>query len=145
MYYENLSKGAPVTPQTFNPPMVHNLCVTPDGKTLAAGLGDGSVGIFAIGSWTRTHALVGHSASVAVVDFAAFSASHVFSGGNDSTILLWDLTKNRNYSMHEPVGESPVVIKINHSSKINWMVSSRERQLYVADQSNNISIFALHE
>lgn len=142
LYQEDLG-SEPTTAQTLNPPMVYSLSITPDGKTLAAGLGDGSVAVFPVGTWKRSHNLLGHETSVSLVEFAGFSPHHLFSGSNDSTILLWDLRKKRKYSMYEPQGDLPIVLKITHSSKPNWLVSSKDNKLFVADQSNSIAVFSV--
>jgi len=146
IYHERIVSDAS-GPQTFNPPMVHSLSITPDGRTLAAGVGDGSVAIFPLGTWKRSHTLVGHSSAVSVVEFAAFGpTNYLFSGSNDSTILLWNITKNRDYSFYdEDTKESPIVIQIKHNAKINALTCSPERKLYVGDQSNEISLFSIHE
>jgi WD repeat-containing protein 53 len=87
------------TNQVCNPPMVHSLAYSPSGRLLAAGIGDGSVGIFHNQRWTARldHA---HAGSLASVLFPGWSdrssavAAHdrlLCTAGNDGCIALWDL------------------------------------------------------
>mmetsp|Transcript_16026 Transcript_16026/g.29755 ORF Transcript_16026/g.29755 Transcript_16026/m.29755 type:complete len:259 (-) Transcript_16026:297-1073(-) len=86
-------------PQVCNPPMVYSLTWSPTGKSLAAGFGDGSIGIFSIEN--RNLVQTGllsenvHSSSVASVVYPSFSTSSaervLCSAGSDGSILFWDL------------------------------------------------------
>jgi hypothetical protein len=95
-------------PQVCNPPMVHCLTWSPNGESLAAGLGDGTIGMFAIenrslvqtgllgiGSSSSGNNDVGHDSSVASVTYPCFShgtADRILcSAGSDGSILFWDL------------------------------------------------------
>lgn len=97
-------------PQTCNPPFVYSLAWSNDGKSLSAGLGDGTVGVFEINNRTlvQSQLLVGsegadgtmyyaHQSSVASVVYPSFSAPTsdriLCSAGSDGAIAFWDLGK----------------------------------------------------
>ena len=97
-------------PQVCNPPFVYSLAWSNDGKSLSAGFGDGTVGVFEINNRTlvQRHLLVGseaidgtmnyaHQSSVASVVYPSFSASTseriLCSAGSDGAIVFWDLGK----------------------------------------------------
>mmetsp|Transcript_9712 Transcript_9712/g.23527 ORF Transcript_9712/g.23527 Transcript_9712/m.23527 type:complete len:505 (-) Transcript_9712:566-2080(-) len=95
-------------PQVCNPPFVYSLNWSNNGKSLAAGLGDGTVGVFEINNRTlvQSQLLVGnegndgtmhyaHESSVASVVYPSFSAPTsdriLCSAGSDGSIVFWDL------------------------------------------------------
>ena len=95
-------------PQVCNPPFVYSLAWSKDGKSLSAGLGDGTVGVFEINNRTlvQSHLLVGnedadgamnyaHQSSVASVVYPSFSGSTsdqiLCSAGSDGAIVFWNL------------------------------------------------------
>jgi len=109
---QNINAEDKSKPQVCNPPFVYSLAWSNDGKSLAAGLGDGTVGLFEINNRTlvQTQLLVGrsedggddtmhfaHESSVASVVFPSFSASTndriLCSAGSDGSIVFWDLGK----------------------------------------------------
>ena len=90
--------------QVCNPPMVHSLAWSPSGRLLAAGLGDGTIGILKVDN--RRLNLVsrlreGHDSSLATVifpDWSTGTSNHVLgqdrllaTAGTDGAILFWDL------------------------------------------------------
>lgn len=97
-------------PQVCNPPFIYSLGWSNDGKSLAAGLGDGTVGVFEINNRTlvQSQLLVGdecsdgtmhyaHESSVASVLYPSFSVPTIdrilCSAGSDGSIVFWDLGK----------------------------------------------------
>jgi WD40 repeat protein len=90
---------------------VYSLAWSPDGESLSAGLGDGTIGVFGMHnrSLVQRHGLVGrrsssdgtvvqtyaHESSVASVVYPCFSASTanriLCSGGSDGNLVVWDL------------------------------------------------------
>ena len=95
--------------QLCNPPMVHSLAWSPSGRLLAAGLGDGTVGVYSVENRSfvevaRLQEENDHDSSVASVLFPAFlpstssSPQHATSQDrllacirNDAVIKMWDL------------------------------------------------------
>lgn len=68
-------------PQLLNPPFVHSVSYSPDGRSLAAGLGDGTVALLDPDNGDQQRRLRGvHGAAVAQVLFAPIG---LFSAGND--------------------------------------------------------------
>eukprot|EP00536_Pseudo-nitzschia_multiseries_P005593 jgi/Psemu1/254647/estExt_Genewise1Plus.C_1070035 len=95
-------------PQVCNPPFVYSLTWSNNGESLAAGLGDGTVGVFEINNRTliQRQLLVGnegndgtmhfaHESSVASVVYPSFSVHTndriLCSAGSDGSIVFWDL------------------------------------------------------
>jgi WD40 repeat protein len=93
--------------QVCNPPMVHSLGWSPSGRLLAAGLGDGTIGILRIDGRKMTLAArlrEGHDSSVATVLFPNWSTAgnnHVLAqdrllatAGTDGSLLCFDLGRS---------------------------------------------------
>mmetsp|Transcript_9442 Transcript_9442/g.23173 ORF Transcript_9442/g.23173 Transcript_9442/m.23173 type:complete len:514 (+) Transcript_9442:143-1684(+) len=105
---QNINEEGQSKPQVCNPPFIYSLAWSKDGKSLAAGLGDGTVAIFEINNRTlvQSHVLVGnedtvgtmhyaHESSVASVVYPSFSGPTsdrvLCSSGSDGAIVFWDL------------------------------------------------------
>ncbi|VEU35515.1 unnamed protein product [Pseudo-nitzschia multistriata] len=97
-------------PQVCNPPFIYSLAWSNDGTSLAAGLGDGTIGIFEINNrkLVQSQLLVGnectdgtmhyaHGSSVASVVYPSFSVPTndriMCSAGSDGSIVFWDSGK----------------------------------------------------
>jgi len=93
--------------QVCNPPFVNSLSWSPSGRLLAAGLGDGSAMVMQVDGRRLVDGCRlrgGHDAAIASVLFPRFGgldSSHVVAddrllvtGGNDGSIILWDLGGN---------------------------------------------------
>lgn len=108
---QSTTKDEQSKPQVCNPPFVYSLAWSKDGKSLSAGLGDGTVGVFEINNRTlvQRQLLVGseatdgtmnfaHQSSVASVVYSSFSGSTsdriLCSAGSDGAIVFWDLGKS---------------------------------------------------
>ncbi|KAG7343332.1 WD40 repeat-containing protein [Nitzschia inconspicua] len=93
------SDGYTSKPQVCNPPIVHSLAWSASGQSLAAGLGNGSIGIFSVDNrrlvQTELIAEDSHNASVVSVVYSDFSQDSgeriLCSAGSDGTIMFWDV------------------------------------------------------
>eukprot|EP01102_Stenamoeba_stenopodia_P011891 TRINITY_DN3688_c0_g1_i2.p1 TRINITY_DN3688_c0_g1~~TRINITY_DN3688_c0_g1_i2.p1 ORF type:complete len:170 (-),score=32.83 TRINITY_DN3688_c0_g1_i2:67-576(-) len=127
--------------QIVNPPYVHSLSV--NGRRVAAALGDFRVVVYDLNNNQLQHSLHGHSSSVSQVQFATFGSEYLISGGNDSLLILWDLSRTPTSQppSDEPFDSNELREKINHGSKVNWLVTTRAGNIYVADQSTTITCY----
>ena len=66
--------------------------ISPDGRTVAAGLDSGSILLWDVCSGKQVGKLEGHRGGIASLCFSPDGRSLV-SGGDDTTILIWDCTK----------------------------------------------------
>ncbi|XP_060578089.1 WD repeat-containing protein 53-like isoform X2 [Ruditapes philippinarum] len=148
-----------------NPPFVHNLSMSPDGKYLACALENGFVSVFDaskknIAEMCTLHA---HTQGVSQVDFV--SSTKLLTGGNDCTVASWDLSKmnsGEDASTHAPsetnghsspihsrnsqITENCKLSEIQHSSKINWMKNfshSGNHFVVLADQSPDLTVLPI--
>jgi WD40 repeat protein len=105
-------------PQVCNPPMVHCLAWSPNGESFAAGLGNGSIGLFVVENRKLVQTGVlgndsdtdGHHSSVASVVYPQFSSTTanrvLCSAGSDGSILFWDLGSMFFTNWNDDDGES---------------------------------------
>eukprot|EP00027_Filamoeba_sp_ATCC50430_P004777 CAMPEP_0168560754 /NCGR_PEP_ID=MMETSP0413-20121227/11230_1 /TAXON_ID=136452 /ORGANISM="Filamoeba nolandi, Strain NC-AS-23-1" /LENGTH=345 /DNA_ID=CAMNT_0008592079 /DNA_START=60 /DNA_END=1097 /DNA_ORIENTATION=- len=130
--------------QIVNPAFVFSLDISSDQPLIAVGLGDHTIAILSTRLKKKIASLEQHTSSVSQVIFTPFDQRYLISGGNDAKIILWKLgdessiipkTKNK--------FQSEVIYSIQHESKINWMVCDKSKKLYVADQSNAITVLEL--
>ena len=146
-----------------NPPFVHNLAASGDGKYLACALENGLVSIFdsSKNNISEIFSMHAHTQGVSQVYFV--SNSKLISGGNDSIISLWDLSKMYDSQEDSQVPEanghsSPIharniemtencrVLELHHTSKINWMkhfVSEGTTYIVVADMTQELTLMPL--
>jgi len=130
--------------QVVNPPFVHSIDLSPNGKTLAAGLGDSTVALFDLDKRHQISTLESHSASVVQVLFPLFEPrEHIISASNDTSILLWHLKYLHSTPKTTNARNGTVSLQINHGSKINWLSSTENGQLFVADVSAQISVYQM--
>jgi len=132
----NNEDGQQSKPQVCNPPFVYSLAWSNNGKSLIAGLGDGTVGVFEINNrkLVQTQLLVGsetidgtmnfaHESSVASVNYPSFSNSTsdriLCSAGSDGAIVFWDLGIPNDEVWYDTIDDT-IDVKTNKSdSKIN--------------------------
>ena len=143
-----------------NPPFVHHLSTSKDGKYLACALENGMVSLF---DTTRKHvseivSLHAHSQGASQVYFV--SDTKMVTGGNDATVALWDVSKRNEVSdSHSPsernghtspihdrnwdVTEACKILEVQHDSKINWLKPVRvnnENYVIIADQTLDLTL-----
>ncbi|EFJ09023.1 hypothetical protein SELMODRAFT_184954 [Selaginella moellendorffii] len=140
--------------QIFNPPFVHALaCPQREisgelGRTVAVARGDGGTDVYDLNGPAKrdpSQGLArkcsldvdqgGHTAPVSHVNFASFDESGrtVISGGNDSSIKIWDWTA------------CELKLSLNHNRKVNWMTTraSSSDNLIVADTSKFLRVYSV--
>ncbi len=68
--------------------LVYSCAYSPDGKSCAVGLGNGTISVYSTSDWEKTYTLEGHTGSVNSVVYSP-SGAQLASGG-DCTVRLWD-------------------------------------------------------
>lgn len=137
--------------QLFNPPLVHALAFAPNGRTLAAGLGDGSVAVIDFASRRVLRRLQHHRAAASQVHFPAFRTSEwLLSAGNDASVCVWDYSGAVTRSgEHDLAGDSdaasPDVVKaFDVAHKPNAITTTSHQNLVlVADTTPVIAAYPL--
>ncbi len=150
-----------------NPPFVHHVSCSPSGATFACALENGRIPLFDGSEKTLRpkHTLHGHSQGVSQVHF--LDEDSCVSAGNDCNIVHWDLSRAQLYqpgevhangdstdagliSLEEEKNSTITdLCKVNsysHPYKVNWIsvfVSENERNIFVADQTADISILTI--
>ncbi|KAL3847576.1 hypothetical protein ACJMK2_018479 [Sinanodonta woodiana] len=147
-----------------NPPFIHHLTASPDGKFLAVALENGQVSLFDMSRKNifECFTLLAHAHGASQVHF--ISDSRLVSGGNDSVIALWDINnpneladvcENLPSNGHpQPLQQRDVnyteVCKLGQitlTSKINWLkpfVCAGENFIAVANQSSSLTVLPLN-
>mmetsp|Transcript_21735 Transcript_21735/g.43621 ORF Transcript_21735/g.43621 Transcript_21735/m.43621 type:complete len:246 (-) Transcript_21735:229-966(-) len=115
--------------QLVNPPFCNSLSYSRDGKTLAAALGDGLIGLYNVKEKTILGPLDAHSAGACAVEFANFGPpSGLLSASSDKTVVLWELMDQGEYKARFKKGEKPKlglpVVRIGLEEKPNWIAST---------------------
>jgi WD40 repeat protein len=77
------------TAEVDDPPTLHGLAFSPDGRLLAAGDSQGNVRFWDLATRKQLACCPGHRGNVFSVDFAP-DGQTLASGGEDTTVLLWD-------------------------------------------------------
>lgn len=156
--------------QLVNPPHVHQICVSIDGKYLATALGNGNIEVWKLPTKTHIHTFNVHSSSASQVYdpknphhscpsrcFPAFApATHILSGANDSTIVLYSVEfsdriklpkKHPGCTFQNPRKDTGVEWRISHGSKINWLETTQSQtggNLFIADLTNKITAYTVY-
>lgn len=135
--------------QTYNPPLVYSIAFTSQGKTFAAGLGDGSIAIIDFNARRILRRLRVHRAAVSQVLFANSSTDAdypwLFSCGNDAQIHMCDY---KHVIAHDGSSLSltakDLVKSLTVSSNPNAISTSQHQTLlHVADTTAVITSFSL--
>ncbi|XP_052782570.1 WD repeat-containing protein 53-like [Mya arenaria] len=148
-----------------NPPFLHHLSMSPDGKYLACALENGFVSIFDATKKqiSELFTLHGHTQGVSQVTF--ITETKLITGGNDCAINAWDLAKMEEDNDQMPHNAtnghaSPIhnrnsyitdcckIGEIHHESKINWLkyFAHEERSfVLVADQTSALTMIPVFQ
>lgn len=130
--------------QMVNPAFVFALDISRDQPLVAVGLGDSTIAILSTRLKKRIASLEQHTSSVSQILFAPFNQRYLISGGNDARIVLWKLDDESKLTPKSKNNlQSEVIYSIQHESKINWMACDRSQNVYVADQTNSITVMQL--
>ncbi len=70
---------------------VQSCTYSPDGKTCAIGLKNGTVSVYSTSSWEKIHSLQGHTREVNSVVYSPSGQQIASSGSFDRTVRLWDV------------------------------------------------------
>lgn len=143
-----------------NPPFVHHLAMSPDGKYLASALENGFVSIFDASKKNISEICTLHAHTQGVSQVSFISPSKILSAGNDCVIASWDLAKMNEgnvssehsatnghttpiHSRNSEITENCKLSEVQHTSKINWMKhfsQSGNNFVILADQSSDLVI-----
>ncbi|KAG0012266.1 hypothetical protein BGZ80_000087 [Entomortierella chlamydospora] len=96
---------------------------SPDGKTYAAGLEDGSISLYETSDWNRMQRLECHSDWVDSLSFSA-TGDQIASGSYDSTVRVWDVDTRE--CVHTLQGHSDQVQSVVYSPKGDWIASGSD-------------------
>ncbi|EFA82353.1 WD40 repeat-containing protein [Heterostelium album PN500] len=138
--------------QILNPPFVHSLDLSHDGKLMAIGLGSGDIAINDISSFS-THLLLdsAHSAPLSQVHFPRFSGSAgsldnsnshlLLSAGNDSNIILWDIEKKKDQQQQQQQTSNK---SKNNKQSTTQKAEEAEKEDAEEDQEKRIKAWTQH-
>ena len=144
-----------------NPPFVHHLSMSPDGKYLACALENGFVSVFDTTKKNISESLTLHGHTQGVSQVVFISEKKLVSSGNDCVIVEWDLdqieaapppmeaTNGHTSVLHSrnaQISENCRVQEIQHHEKINWLKYFRNGDngfVIVADQSAELTMMPL--
>ncbi|MFN0112560.1 MAG: caspase family protein [Blastocatellia bacterium] len=104
---------------------INSLCLSNDGKLLAAGLADGSIKIFDAANWQELRSLAAHSGAVFALSFNN-DGKLLASGGVDQTIKLWQ------------TGDWQTVRSINASASTYSLLFSPDDKLLAAGSAEGV-------
>ena len=147
------------TSQSFNPPLVHSLSYTADGRYSAAGIGDSTVAIYRFGREAPVRRFVAHKAPVCLVTFEAEQAQEggeklLVTASSDKTLKGWKLTfaptmkaatKKKDRKVEKQTVETeipPCRFVLSLTNKPNW-VDVQSRCFAVADTSPDVSLYRM--
>ncbi|KAL4220585.1 WD repeat-containing protein 53 [Mactra antiquata] len=143
-----------------NPPFVHHLAMSPDGKFLASALENGFVSVFDASRKNIAEICTLHAHTQGVSQVSFVSPSKFLSAGNDCVIASWDLAKMNQgnvsnehpetnghtspiHSRNSEITENCKLAELQHTSKINWMrhfSQSENNFVIVADQTTDLVV-----
>lgn len=145
-----------------NPPFVHHLSASPDGKFLACALENGFVSVFDTSRKNIAELCTLHAHTQGVSQVSFVSPTKLVTGGNDCMVALWDLAKMNNegseasvqtnghtspiHNRNSQITENCRLLEMQHTSKINWLKyfsHSGNSFLILADQTPELTIMPI--
>ena len=117
-----------------------SVCFSNDGKYIASGNGDGTIGLWNAATGESIHgALEGHTERVYSVAFSPDSR-YIASGSNDRTVQIWNVEKGS--VIGEPLqGHSDRVCSVIFSPNGIHLASSSSREIIVRDVESREMIY----
>ncbi|KAF9573679.1 hypothetical protein EC968_008195 [Mortierella alpina] len=101
--------------------MVGSCAYSPDGNTLAVGLGKGTIKLYTTATWETTLTLSGHTTVVWGVAFSP-DGQKIASGSGDNTVRLWDATTGAANAILS--GHTSIVLSVAFSPSGQQVASS---------------------
>lgn len=143
--------------QSFNPPLVHSLSYSSDGRYTAAGIGDSTVGIYRHGKENHVFRFVAHKAPVCTVSFFRDTSlvagqQLLISASTDKTLRGWKIpldegaAKGKSVNTGEKNGMASLkpgcqfVLPLEH--KPNW-VDTYDKCVALADTTTEVSLYRM--
>lgn len=146
-----------------NPPFIHNLSMSQDGKYLAGALENGFVSVFDATRKNISEVCTLHAHGQGVSQVSFVTETKLLTSGNDCVLAAWDLSKmNSNdseldteangssspiHSRNAQITENCRLSNIPLSSKVNWMkyfCHSGSGFVIIADQTADLTILPIH-
>eukprot|EP00474_Spongospora_subterranea_P001350 CRZ01808.1 hypothetical protein [Spongospora subterranea] len=148
-----INTAPPSSGNTIQSSMVHSITCSGDGVLFAAGLGNSDVLLGSLQTRSEAARLHGHTGIVCNVEFAAFRPlDTILSASTDSTIVVWNLDPSMqpdtsladlSQAEKEVFDHRLIQTRVLLSAKPNFMTSSRQGNIYVADSTSSITVFNL--
>ncbi|CAO3574670.1 unnamed protein product [Mortierella alpina] len=104
---------------------VRSCAYSPDGKTFAAGLANGTIGLYDTATWEMSCKLGGHDEAVNSVVFSP-NGQQIASGSSDKTVRLWDIQTG-----------APSTILCGHTDDVIYVVFSPSGQQIASGSVDN--------
>ncbi|BAY11434.1 WD40 repeat domain-containing protein [Calothrix sp. NIES-2098] len=96
--------------------LINDIAITPDGKTLAAGIRDNAIKLWNVNSGKLIHTLTGHTGEVRTVAFS-LDGKTLASGSQDGTIKLWNVKTGKIISTFKAQTEKVWSVAFNPDGK----------------------------
>jgi hypothetical protein len=169
MSSSGMTEDAPAA-NSFNPPYVHSVAISPSGRCFAAGVGDGSVAVHELSTQRCVQRLWAHSRAAGRVEYPSFiedvalRETMLVSSGNDGRVLVTDVQRDSSIvesdaSKRKGKKSAPAVehmdgmgratgkrtlYAIDHGSGPNWFTTSsaHDGSIIVSDPTSIITVYS---